>query len=95
MEQTNLLHTISDLTREQAELLVTDIRARRIAAVEKYKEAERLKAFIAEEKLRAKANKLLIKIEKDLIKSRASLEAAEAKLAAFDQGDYTLRSLRR
>jgi|CXWL01.1.fsa_nt_gi hypothetical protein len=87
----HLLTTIDQLTRERAELLVQDIRARRIAAVERYKEAQRLAAHIAEEKVRVKADRLLIKIEKDLIKSRTSLEAAELKLAAFDIGNFSLR----
>lgn len=89
-----LLSTITTLSRESAEKLVVEIRARRIAAVEQYKEQLRQAAALAEEKERIKANRLLVKIEKNLSKCRIALELAEAQLKCFDIGDYTCRSLK-
>lgn len=90
-----LLSTISTLSRESAEKLVTEIRARRIAAVEKYKEQLRQAAALEAEKQRVKANRLLAKIDKNLKKALDGLEAAEAQLSCFDIGDYTCKSLRK
>lgn len=90
-----LLSTISTLSRESAEKLVTEIRARRIAAVEKYKEQLRQAAALETEKQRIKANRLLVKIERNLKKALDGLSTAEAQLGCLDIGDYTCRSLKR
>lgn len=90
-----LLSTMSTLSRESAEKLVNDIRARRIAAVERYKEQLRQAAALEAEKQRIKANRLLVKIERNLKKALDGLSAAEAQLGCLDIGDYTCRSLKR
>lgn len=95
MNETKLLESVNQISREDAELLVCQIRERRIVAVERYKEALRLAAELAAAKQQAKALKLLTKIGVQLTKSGQALDKAEAQLRAFDIGDYTLRTLKK